>query len=83
MGATEDFERFSSLADELGIENDEKEPHKDKFIHEAMTRKGYKPRMTYDEPEPQQEGKSGATSLFGPPRRQNGEGQRKSGSQYS
>jgi len=52
--ADEDFERFSSIADELGLKDDGEEKDRSNFIHSAMTRKGYKPRMAYDDPDPEE-----------------------------
>lgn len=47
MPAQEDHERFSGIADELGLEDDDRES----FITSAMKRLGYKPRMAWDERE--------------------------------
>lgn len=52
--ADEDYARFSSIADELGLNDDDDEKQRSNFIHSAMTRKGYKPRMAYDDPDPEE-----------------------------
>lgn len=51
MGVEDDHKRFSEFAAEIGLEGDDAE----NFVNSSMKRKGYKPRMAWDEPEPQQE----------------------------
>jgi len=53
MPAQEDYERFRALAEELELEDDAAE----KFVNDAMKRKGYKPSTAWSDPEPEEQGK--------------------------
>lgn len=48
MPAQEDHQRFSDMADELGLEDDDR----DGFISSAMKRKGYKETRGWADPDP-------------------------------
>lgn len=54
MPAEEDHTKFTSLADELGLTDDDPKegPVRTSFIESAMKRKGYKPSVKWDEPDP-------------------------------
>lgn len=80
MPAKEDHERFTSLAEELGIEDDDRE----NFISSAMERKGYKKRTAWDDPDPDpdKDGKGGNRDAFGARKPKDGAGGKTTGSQY-
>lgn len=49
MAAKDDYDRFHSIAEELKLEDSERED----FVSGAMKRKGYTPSMTWNDPEPE------------------------------
>lgn len=55
MAAEDDYKRFSEIAQELGLEDKDH----DNFINSAMKRKGYKPVMSWTDPEPEDGGGGG------------------------
>lgn len=55
MGAEEDFARFSEIAEELGLE----EKEFDSFVSSSMKRKGYKPVLSWADPDPENGGQGG------------------------
>jgi len=52
MGLQEDRDMLDGLAERLGLEDNER----DQFITSSMKRLGYRPRMDWDEPEPENNG---------------------------
>lgn len=57
--ADDDWKRFGELADELGLTDDgddveegKRKKERTNFLNSAMARKGYKPKMSWDEPDP-------------------------------
>lgn len=64
MPAEEDKIRFSDLADELGLEGEEK----DNYIGEHMMRKGYRAVRDWLDPEPQTGQAQGGQFFNGPQR---------------
>jgi hypothetical protein len=73
MPAEEDFNRFSQFAEELGLTDDDDEKSRTSFVESAMKRKGYKPVLSWGEPDPPENDKGKKSGdFFG-----------KSGSQYS
>lgn len=68
MPAQEDYQRFSELADELEMDDENKE----KWVNQAMKRKGYKPVTSWTDPEPENNGGGGDEDLFGPRRKKEG-----------
>ena len=60
MPAEEDYGKFSTIAEELGLEDDEK----DDFIDSAMARKGYKPQRIWTDPEPESGNANGGEGDF-------------------
>lgn len=58
MAAKDDFDLFHSVAEMLGLEDDETE----NFITSAMRRRGHKPRIDWDDSE--SEGKESGGDFF-------------------
>lgn len=54
MGAQEDRTLLDDVAERLGLDDDERND----FVNSGMKRLGYKPRMDWDDPDPD-EGKDG------------------------
>jgi len=52
MPAQDDRQMLDELAERLGLEDDDRE----KFISSSMKRLGYKPRVDWDDPDPEGDG---------------------------
>lgn len=64
MAADEDFQTFSELADRLKLEDKEGKPERSSFIESAMKRLGYKPTLSWGEPDPPKDEKDGGGGDF-------------------
>lgn len=66
MGAQEDYERFKAFADEL-VEDEGK---REKFVNDAMSRKGHKPVTTWEDAPPENDDGDEELDSFGNRRKQ-------------